>query len=174
MSVPEIVHITYIADGDLGIYQTLAVMRRLARKASTSLPVKRLATEWTLGARTPLEAAQQLRARLYDAYRFVADPVAETIYAPELLVRLLESDGSIEGDCDDVATLAAALGLAAGLPASFVVVAEDTGERVPPFSHVFAVLHPKAGIDGGAVEVDVDLSRPATTVPVARAVAVWV
>ena len=169
---PLELHIHPLASGDLGVYQTLAVMRQMARTAAATFHVRALAVQWTAGARTPLERAVALRSQLARVYRYVDDLSAETLYPPLVLVAELQDSGEITGDCDDLATLGAALGLAVGLAPTFVVVSEDPDG---PFSHVFTVLAPPSSVDMVAgPAVDLDLSRPARSVNFARLDAVRV
>lgn len=70
-----------------------------------------------------LAIARWVKAHL----RFVVDPRdAELVQAPELLVRRIERDGQAAGDCDDAATLAAALDLSIGLSPRLVVASYRT------------------------------------------------
>lgn len=169
---PLELHVYPLASGDLGVYQTLAVMRQLARTASATFAVRALAVQWTAGARTPFDRAVALRSQLARVYRYAEDLSVETLYPPLVLVAELHESGEITGDCDDLATLGAALGLAVGLTPTFVVVSEDPDA---PFSHVFTVLAPSALVDMVAgPAVDLDLGRPARAVQFARVDAVRV
>lgn len=173
------------ADGDAGIYQTLAVMRVLARAAAKTPEVQELAARWTAGVTTPEAKASRLSEELGRALRFEYDPPIETLYAPAMLVAQINSGGVFYGDCDDLATLAAALGLSLGMAGAFVIIAQPWNEPgTPPFTHVFTVLYPRGRpLSSGAdnltqadAGVILDLTRPAdaTLVPVARVDAVWI
>lgn len=175
------------ADGDAGIYQTLSVMRAVARASAQASSVRELAERWTAGARTPEEAALKLRSELATALRFEFDPPIETLYAPVMLVAQINREGRFYGDCDDLATLSAALGLALGMAGAFVILAQPDGQPgPPPFTHVFTVLYPRGRPLSSAVGgpdnlttadpgIVLDLTRPGNgAVPVARLDAVWI
>jgi transglutaminase-like putative cysteine protease len=89
-------------------------------------------------------------------------PGFEVVTFPANLIRdQLLPFGRIAADCDDIAALAAALGLALGLRARFLVV-EFEGQA--GFGHIWTAL----AVPGGEW-VDCDPTRPATTSPVVRA-----
>lgn len=69
------------------------------------------------------------------------------------MLQKIFKEGAANGDCDDVAILGAALGMAVGLPASFVLVGFDRNE---PFQHVYTELY--TGLQGWA---EMDVTAPA-------------
>lgn len=86
-----------------------------------------------------------LRDWLARRFVFLPDPVGvgvfgepgqdvELVRDPVWQVSQIDRYGTVAGDCDDAATLGAALGLAAGLPMRFQVVGFVTDG---PFSHVW-------------------------------------
>lgn len=164
--------VSEIPFGDAGIYETIAAMRRLAR--TPSLAVSRLATVWTLGARTQMDRALALHDALAKAFDYQDDGDVETIYTPDLSARRVLDSGKFFGDCDDLSVLTAALGLAVGVPAAFVIVAECSDPKcdgVTPFSHVYSLLYPLLNDGSGSIgTVDFDLSRPDLPPPVSRVV----
>ena len=90
---------------------------------------------------------------------FVPDPVGvEDITPPEKHMRLIQEHETILGDCDDAATLSAAMGKALGIPASFRILAFYKPDN--PYQHVITYLHPRGG---GAI--DMDTTRPAQKLP---------
>lgn len=171
--VAPAVSITDIPGGDAGVFATLAKMAELARRAAGTLGVRALAVVWTFDARTPVARAQRLRAELAEAYRYRDDLEAETIYDPQYLAREYYLHGTVTGDCDDLATLGAALALSIGLPVWFVVV---NGEDPETFGHVYAEIRPPGVNPGGACTfdaaatgaVELDLQRPPGPVVVTR------
>ncbi len=67
---------------------------------------------------------RQLRAWISGHVRFARDPVGvELLHTPVYMLTEIAERYYVQGDCDDVAILAAALAKAVGLPARFVAVA---------------------------------------------------
>lgn len=135
---------------------TLAQMRSLARGAVTDPMVvwaaRRIAATAGDGHADDL-VAQWIRAYLQAHVRYASDPVdRELLVKPADMIREIDSAGSVAGDCDDTATLGAALALAVGLPAIFRAVAVN-GD--PEYSHVYAIIPTM----GGGVSLDLQ-SRP--------------
>lgn len=82
------------------------------------------------------DRSQALRAFLLHAVRFVYDPEGhEMVITPGRMAREILATGSSSGDCDDVATLGAALAHAMGMGTRFVTVATRPGG---PWVHVWA------------------------------------
>lgn len=102
-------------------------MRTLAREAASRPAVQRLADG--LGDPSALDAW------LREYWRIVPDPIdAEFIRTPEYQLQLAAASGVLVGDCDDAATLAAAVLIALGWAGKFVAI------RMPAdveYSHVF-------------------------------------
>lgn len=95
--------------------------------------------------------ARAIRAWVAARFRFVRDPLGvELLETPAFLLSRIERDGVVQGDCDDAATLTAALGMAVGIRATLHAVAFFT--KSAPFAHVFTVLHPEPG---APVEMDI-------------------
>ncbi len=117
-----------LAAGDFGVRRTLRLMARMARRPELS--VERFAR----GAVT--EAGGVLGVALGRLFRFVRDsvqnrrdpPGVELVQAPRLTL-----EDRPAGDCDDKATLLAALFRALGVRVRFVAI-DTTGER---FDHVY-------------------------------------
>lgn len=121
--------------GEAGTYETLVHMRDAARASirSTHQQVRELALELTRGLRERdwFAQARALHAYVRDQVRFTRDPTdsdggLELVQTPEKTLEYLQ------GDCDDKATLLAALLISLGHPARFVAV----GIAGEPFSHV--------------------------------------
>ena len=100
-----------------------------------------------------------LRSWLNSHFIFTPDPHGvETLRTPDYMLSAIERQGWVAGDCDDAAILSAALGKAAGFPATFVALAFDpTGKR---FRHVYTVLHGPAG-----EEYEMDFTRSNQALP---------
>lgn len=147
-----------IGAGYAGTRDTLAYMRALVRH-DVAEPIVTEATAAIVGAeRHPETQAALIRSWVDDHSTFVRDPAElELLVAPALQLTTIRTLGSASGDCDDVATLAATLGLAVGLRARFVVVGRHH------FEHVFTVL----GDSAGRRWWELDTTRPYQTVPAA-------
>lgn len=152
---PIVRHYT-IPPAHLGIEWTVHHMQEIATAAACSPIVEEAAAD-IVGASTGADAARRIRRFLEANVRFEFDPPGvELIRTPELLLTQIHCRGESAGDCDDVAVLGAALGLAAGLSATYVLIAfHDTD----PFEHVFTELE----TDSGPVELDT--TKPAHLPP---------
>lgn len=138
-----------ISDGPRGTRQTLRLMAQLVREATRNTPaIRNRAAD--LVAFVPGQGFRE-QARLL--FQFVRDQIrylgdvngVETIQAPDVTLSLGY------GDCDDKATLLAALLESIGHPARFVAV----GFGAPgEFDHVF--LETKIGSDWIPMETTVD------------------
>lgn len=120
----------------------------------------------SIAPRDYVRMARAIRYWMQRAFRFIPDPRGvELVRTPEYMLERYLVKGIITGDCDDAATLGAALGMAVGIPAKFVAIGFRTNG---PLAHVFAVLLPRAG---GVVPVELDVTKPAqTTAQVRRSV----
>jgi len=155
--VPRIVQRIQIAGGHAGSLQTPKIMRDLARRAEGVPLVVTRAQEIAGTALNPPARARRIRRFLERRIRFHPDPLNfETIKEPEFQLREIAQAGYSSGDCDDIATLGAALGLAVGLPARFRIMAFDSEA---PYEHVTADLF------DGSRWVDLDVSREFQRVP---------
>lgn len=139
--------------GHAGIESTIRHMRRIAKRGAAQPLLRESAASIVGDAGSSFEAASAIRRFLERRTEFVFDPVGvELIRSPVYMLRAIQARGTAVGDCDDVAVLGAALGLAAGIPARFVLLGFTEAE---PFEHVYTELLS----DGGAVELDT--TRPA-------------
>lgn len=142
--------------GDAGTFATADAMRKVANENATDPVVRRVAIHITRGG-PPRDLPRQIaaiRSFLTRRVNFIDDPqTAELVQDPAWLLLDIEREGVTYGDCDDVATLGAALGQAIGIPARFVLAA--FGESDAPFSHVWAELY-----DGESWR-ELDTTRPA-------------
>lgn len=140
-----------VPEGDAGTFFTLALMRDLVR---ADVPLLAPHLRHIVGVGNPLVA---LRRFLAEHVRFRHDPTGvELLKAPAYQLAAIRARGIVTGDCDDIATLGAALGLAAGFPARFVVLRFDPGG---PFEHVFTELRGPSGW------VELDTSRELQRIP---------
>jgi transglutaminase-like putative cysteine protease len=127
-----------LSSGQVGTDETIAVMRAVAIDAAES---GRLTAAT---ARRIRDDNQSAWMRMKDVYAFLHASViyaddaegVEQIRTPERMLLDMQNakDGKARGDCDDRATLGAALLLAMGLPAYFIVV---TSSPLRQWHHVF-------------------------------------
>jgi transglutaminase-like putative cysteine protease len=96
--------------------------------------------------------AERIRAWLTRHVGFLRDPYqVEALHTPEAMLTLLGSRRWLEVDCDDVAILGAALGMAVGLRARFVLLGAGGG-----YEHVWTELADPRGGDW----YELDITRP--------------
>jgi len=141
--------------GDGGTYATLAKMKSLAQGAA-AIPLVRATAAHILEGASPdgTEEAKLIRGWVQENTAFLRDlSTSEALYHPLEVIIEIQKHGIAQIDCEDVAMLAAALGMSVGLRARFVVLAFRKGG---PFQHVFAEL---AGPQG-QMWIDVDTTRP--------------
>lgn len=130
-----------LPDGDAGTFATLRAMQELSRRAALVPMVRQTAGQ--LVQAVPYDKgnvhADLIRRWIEPRVYFLADPTyAEALHAPEWSLRQILTRGTVGLDCDDVAMLAAALGLSIGLRARFVAVGFNSPEA--PFRHVWTDL----------------------------------
>lgn len=153
-----------IPSGDAGTYAVLAKMRSLARGGRISPLVRHVAASIVDGIPGMQSRLQIVAIRnwIEDHVAFLRDPKGvETLYTPDVLLRTVLTRGHVNVDCDDVATLAASLGLAIGLRARFVVVGFHSPNA--PFRHVWTDL----AAPGTSRWLDLDTTRPAQSLATA-------
>jgi len=141
--------------GFAGTQQTLRKMGKLAREALRDPRVLETAARITRAAqvRDQVGQATALRAWVAAHTRYLNDPPGmELLRTPSFLLDRIGRDGVVEGDCDDMALLTAALGLAAGLAPRFQVVGFAGPDG--PLSHVFTELLTPRGW------IEMDVTRP--------------
>lgn len=148
-----------IGSGNAGVYDTLGRMRQLVRQ-QVALPIVRLTAAGIVRGteRDWLAQARALRQYVFNTTEFLRDPRGtELLQAPDYLLATIRTQGIVPVDCDDVAMLAAALGMSIGLRARFVTI----GQR--QLEHVFAEL----GAPDKRGWLNVDLTRPREGIPAA-------
>ena len=109
----------------------------------------------------PRDYARQLvtiRDWLAGHFRFVRDPQGtECLELPQTLMAMIEKRSVATGDCDDAATLSAAMCKAVGFPVALRIVAFYSPKSA--YQHVYTL----AFNDGKAF--DFDVTRPARMLP---------
>ena len=82
---------------------------------------------------------RRIREWFRNVFSFVNDPVGRELLRPPVsLIADAQAVGTVIGDCDEAAMLAATLGMANGLPARFRALAFDFDDA--PFTHVVTDL----------------------------------
>lgn len=123
--------LSMLPEGVAGIRATLDAMIRAARSGATTLDIRQLA-EQIISDVPPRDFAGELAAIqrwVSNNIRYTRDPVnAELLRDPVALI------ADRHGDCDDQATLVAALVMCIGFPARFVAIGL---EQPGVFDHVF-------------------------------------
>lgn len=166
----------WLAVGDAGAKGTLSYMAQLVHQA-TSDP------QFVWWARSIVNnclprddscCALSIREFVDRSVWFLRDPLGNENITPPLehMRRLMSAPGShVRGDCDDAATLSAALGLAVGMPARFTVLAFAPNDAPPlahydqrnaPFEHVFTSLWSS----NENAWRDMDTTRPHVDLPI--------
>ncbi len=116
-----------IQEGEAGILETLRVMRLLATEgAQQSVRVRSLSDLVLIYGVAGLDNW----LRRFFVYR---DELEEVVRTPDFMLDQLQNEGRIEGDCDDIATLAASIAAAANQRCQFVAI-DSKGEGL---DHVF-------------------------------------
>ena len=150
-----------LPDGDGQTVATVGMMAQLARQGAVTPAVRDVAAFLVHAqGRDQWLHAQSIAGFVAQRTRFLYDPsVAEALAPPAILLELIQQRGVVQVDCDDVATLVAALGLSVGLRARFVVVGFLTPDA--PYEHVWAELSDVTGQEW----LTVDPTRPASGLP---------
>lgn len=162
----------WLASGDAGARETLRVMSRVVHEAIAATAFVWWARGIVQSCPPHAEAccAQAIRDYVSGAVWFQRDPLGvENITHPlDHMQRLADPAAHVVGDCDDAATLSAALGMAVGLPARFIALAfgqpsDPPGTRYTqanaPYLHVYTEL-----LAGGQWR-EMDTTRPEQMLP---------
>jgi transglutaminase-like putative cysteine protease len=152
----------WLPDGDPA--QTLAAtatMRELAIQGEMTPAVRQVAAYLVQGLpRNQLLYATNIAGWVAARTRFLYDPQHMEAFVPaDQTLALISQQGIAQVDCDDVAILAAALGLSVGLRARFVVVGFYAPDA--PFEHIWTELSDA----DGQTWIAVDPSRPLMGLP---------
>jgi transglutaminase-like putative cysteine protease len=112
-----------------------------------------------IAPRDELAQARKIRDWASAHFHFVKDPLGiELLETPGYLVAQIEAHGSVQGDCDDAASLTSALAAAVGIPVTLYALAFNDPHA--PYSHVIAVAHPLDSVKHRRTEQDFDITRP--------------
>lgn len=147
--------------GNDGVQQSLAVMSSVVDASLDTPAVVYFARTIAVraGVRNQYMQALAIKNFLERTWRFVDDPNDRDLFvSPDESLQQYNANGFIAGDCDEAATLGAALGRAVGMSAQFVVYWFDDVD--PPGQHVFAVL-----LTDDGRQVSLDVTRPRGPVP---------
>lgn len=116
--------VVQLPDGDAGTYAVLKIMRDVARAAALTNPVRAVASAIVsrYGQRDNIGPMVGLYEWLEEHVRFKPDTLGtEVLHFPAQLLHEIAVVGRTAVDCDDVATLAAAIGRAMGYVPHFVI-----------------------------------------------------
>lgn len=121
--------------------------------------VRFVATSVVVGAQGDVAQLDAIRAWLVGNVQFIRDPAGGVEYLTDPVALLQQGyrSGLLQGDCDDIAMLAAALGMAIGFRARLVVVGTQQS-----YQHVFTELAPPWG---PAKWREMDITRPLQGIP---------
>ena len=143
-----------IGNGESAGLDTLHRMRQLILQEVAS-PLVRLTTAHIV-AGTGIDSAYQIeliRTWLQQRVGFLRDPNGhELLHTPSLLLTMIRENGTCDVDCDDVAMLAACMGMSIGLRAQLEMIGEFGG-----YTHIWANL---AAPFRYTEWHDVDITRP--------------
>ena len=149
---------------DRGTKSMLNGMKRLVERSFVQPVVRETAVSIVRSRHLERDYTAQiaaLRNWLKQHVVFLRDPRgAELRYDPVMILRTMAAQGQANIDCDDAATLAAALGRSIGLKARFVAVAFL--DKRAGFSHVWAELSAPVGPE---VWYEMDVTRQAQQLP---------
>lgn len=130
--------------GDAGVFATLWAMKAFVDDAVERSPaLANLATMIGRRCKTKMQKAHAVYEFLKRNVKFVKDPAGlEHVRHPDQLLEEIRHRGQTAGDCDDVATLGAALLKKLGLQACFIVAGRRRGGR---FEHVLYGVRDRSG-----------------------------
>lgn len=158
----------FVLFSDATTFRTLGRMRHLVRRALHDRAfvwwvrdVMATAAPAAIAARNFGALARAIRDYVGAHIRFVPDPRGvENLTPPSEHARLLKETPAavLLGDCDDAATLSAAMGMALGMDATFSVRAFRRPDN--PYQHVVTTLLPR-----GAPAVECDTTASAQKLP---------
>lgn len=165
--------------GEAGTDRTVEEMRRLVHESLRDPLVveqaRRIVVECV--PRDEMCRALSIRRWMGENFQFERDPVGvELVMSPRLMLDRIASGRFVQGDCDDAATLAAAMGMAVGMRARFVLYgfgsrwqpvggtlsSPTLAPRRVPFSHIYTSLR------AGTKWVQIDITRPERARPPSR------
>lgn len=160
MTAPVRVQRGTIPHGDLGSLTTLAHMRNLVN-AALQMPVVVETAHMIIRATAPRDypaMARAIRDWMALNFKFVPDPLGvELTRTPAYMLNQYYAQGIVSGDCDDAATLGAALAKSVGMPCKLVGV--GFGSWLGAFAHVYTIIALRSG-----VVVTLDVTKPAGNV----------
>src|SRR5262245_48562028 len=124
---------TVIPPGRAGTMETVALMRKLALNAASDPDFLELCRM----IRNPVWLEHWARA----LYRYRPE-VEEIVRTPQRMLQDLESQGYLEGDCDDISTFLAAILKGCSVPVRFAVIRY---KHPTEFEHVFIEYRDPSG-----------------------------
>lgn len=141
----------WVETDDEGTAETIGAMSALAIEAATHDPATRAVASAIVAdadRRDWAGVAQAVYKFVRKSVKFKRDvPGHEVLRHPEQMVLEIAGSGKTTGDCDESATLGAALLLAAGIPAAFITIGRNVNG---PYAHVLYA----AKVGGDWVPID--------------------
>jgi transglutaminase-like putative cysteine protease len=153
-------------DGSRNAGGTLKKMRQLVIDGSRTEQVIQAARAIVryAGPRDYYGQAQALRRWLSEHLRFSRDPKGtELLQKPAFMLDEIRKHAVVDGDCDDAATLSAALATALGFACTITAVAFYS--KHAPFQHVYTLVSVGRKPDGSPDWMDMDTTRPTRNLP---------
>jgi transglutaminase-like putative cysteine protease len=101
-----------------------------------------------VNGKDPDALAEAILKWLREHTRFINDPLfQQRLDSPQLLLQKIARDDVINGNCVDLAMLAASLVMAVGIPAEFIAEAYDVtcDPQKSPLVHVYAIAQTQFG-----------------------------
>jgi transglutaminase-like putative cysteine protease len=136
--------VLWIPPGRRGTRATLRIMARLARQAQLVPIVRETALKIVPTGNDPLAGAARIKEFVRVKIRHIDESI-EMIHEPAWMLKEIAAGRPVSGDCDDEATLFAALVFSIGIPVRFVAVRRADARD---FEHVFAEVLIDAGNGG--------------------------
>lgn len=147
-------------DKDQQVALTVTAMIQQVASGAWDPELRALAERLALGKRTRSAVASHMSEWIRQKVTFRFDPRdIELLRTPAALARDLLRSRDVAGDCDDMATLLAALLFSLGIPVAFVTIA--TSPHRPEFRHVFVAA--RVGPRGEWEHFDPSVDRPYNT-----------
>lgn len=133
-----------LKDGLKGNLQTMEIMSKLARKYSGHPLVRRLATAIINANQIPdhhyLTESYYIGKWVQTNVRYVRDADGiEQLHAPDMLLRQIHEQGYTMADCDDMATLCAALLISVGVQPKFRAIRYEG--KSGGYNHIYIVVY---------------------------------
>lgn len=161
LTTPRLVKVWALPkDKDAQVAITVTAMVQQVVSGAWDPTLRALAQQIAIGERAAAGVAARATEFVRQKIDFRFDPEEiELLRTPAALARDLTANRIVVGDCDDMATLLAALLFSLGIPVGFVTIA--TSPHRPEFRHVFVAA--RVGARGEWEHFDPSVDRPYNT-----------